>query len=302
MCVGFSRGFPPRPCVKPPFMADVNIVFRQTVRRSCLVTDWLLTWTVASMLVCNVTFTVAAASPNSGHPLLCWQAVLQCQAEPECRYAYAQYAQACSSVLRGRRRSCPSHCVSSLVQLNMTAGGPALERCECARDATCSGAKRAIEPCLPRTSGAGAGGCTEARRECERDAQCAAAVRDYLHQCRGLLGYTGSGREGACTDGCRRVIARMRAMPKARPLDTCVCDGAERTICEYIKASMKTLCFGSSDALYAGSGFFSDDEDDLEGDEGEEDYEAEEENEANIGGGNFVLVAAATISVLTHLH
>ncbi|XP_072548914.1 growth arrest-specific protein 1b [Salminus brasiliensis] len=277
-------------------MAHISAVFPGNLKCSCLVT-----WTVALIVVFNLTVAVAAASSAPGHPLLCWQAVLQCQAEPECRYAYAQYTQACGSVLRGRRRSCPSHCVSSLVQLNLTAGGPALERCDCARDATCSGAKRAIEPCMPRTSGAGAGGCTEARRECERDAHCAAAVRDYLQQCRGLLGFTGNGREGACTDGCRRVIARMRAMPKARPLDTCVCDGAERTICEYVKASMRTLCYGARDALYAGSGFFSDDEDELEGDDVEEDYEEEEENDARVYGGNFVLVAAATVLVLTRL-
>ncbi|KAI4875717.1 hypothetical protein NFI96_005571 [Prochilodus magdalenae] len=283
-------------------MASLNLISPHNLKRSCSVTDRLLIWTVTLVLVCNMSLTVVAASPNPGHPLMCWQAVLLCQSEPECRYAYVQYAQACGSVLQGRQRSCPSHCVSSLVQLNMTTGGPALERCECGGDAACSGAKRAIEPCVPRTSGAGAGGCTEARRECERDAQCSTAVRDYLLQCRGLLGSTGNGREGACTEGCRRVIERMRGMPKARPLDTCVCDGTERTICEYVKASMRTLCFTSSDALYAGSGFSSDDEDYQEGEDVDQDLGEEEENQASVYGGNLVAVAAATVLVLTCLH
>lgn len=282
-------------------MANFSVVYPVNGNK-CLVNKWLLTWTVVLFLVINVTVTVVSSSSNSGHhhPIVCWQAVLQCQADPDCRYAYSQYAQACSSVLTGRRRSCPSHCVSSLVQLNLTVGGPALERCDCVRDATCSDAKRAIEPCMPRTNGAGAGGCTEARRDCENDAQCAEAVRDYLLHCRGLLGFTGNDREGACTDGCRRVIARMRTIPKARPLDTCVCDGAERNICEYVKASMRTLCYGARDALYAGSGFFSDDEDD-EGDYVEEDYIEEEENMANVCGGNFVLVAMATVLGFTRV-
>ncbi|XP_066518144.1 growth arrest-specific protein 1b [Hoplias malabaricus] len=253
---------------------------------------------VVLLLAFSVTFTAVVAA-TSVHAPLCWQAILLCQSEPECRYAYAQYAQACGSVLLGRRRSCPSHCVSSLVQLNLTAIGPTLERCHCAHDdAVCNEAKRAIEPCVPRTSVAGAGGCTEARRECQRDLQCAAAAHDFLQQCRGLFASAARGREdeGACTEGCRVAIARMRAMPKARPLDTCVCDGAERTICESVKASMRTLCFGATDA---GSGFFSDYDDHLRGidDEDDEDYVAE--NYAKADGENLVLLATCVASVLT---
>lgn len=56
----------------------------------------------------------------------------------------------------------------------------------------------------------------------------------------------------------------MRNMPKAQQLDTCVCDGTERTICEYVKVSMKNFCFDSMDR-YAGSGFSdSDSEDDYD--------------------------------------
>lgn len=34
-----------------------------------------------------------------GRRLICWQALLQCQGEPECSYAYSQYAEACAPVL-----------------------------------------------------------------------------------------------------------------------------------------------------------------------------------------------------------
>ncbi|XP_012887153.1 PREDICTED: growth arrest-specific protein 1 [Dipodomys ordii] len=37
-----------------------------------------------------------------GRRLICWQALLQCQGEPECSYAYNQYAEACAPVLAQR--------------------------------------------------------------------------------------------------------------------------------------------------------------------------------------------------------
>ncbi|KAL4623254.1 growth arrest-specific protein 1-like [Arapaima gigas] len=193
----------------------------------------------------------SVASPTHGRRLICWQAIMKCQGEPECDYAYQQYVLACSSVIRGERTKCPSHCIASFVQLNLTKNGPSLEDCDCASDATCRKAKRAIEPCLPRTSSMG---CTEARRQCERDPQCSAAMRDYLMHCGKLF----SGVR--CTDACRDVIAKMRTIPKAEQLDTCVCDGSERTICEYVKVSMKTLCFGSGDT-YDASGLTDSEED-----------------------------------------
>ncbi|XP_062399293.1 growth arrest-specific protein 1a [Sardina pilchardus] len=193
------------------------------------------------------------ASPTHGRRLICWQAILNCQNEAECLYAYDQYIHACEPILTGQRKKCPSHCISSLVQLNLTRNGPALEDCSCGNDERCRKTKRAIEPCLPRTSNMG---CTEARRQCERDPQCRNAMRDYLLHCGKLF-------SGAiCTNPCRNVIAHMRKIPKAQSLDTCVCDGTERTICEYIKVNMRNLCFEPPPADdEGGSGTEYDDED-----------------------------------------
>lgn len=176
---------------------------------------------------------LCAALPSAPGRLVCWQAIMYCQSEPDCNYAYDHYLRACAPVLQGQRRKCPSHCIASLVQLNATRRGPALEDCSCGGDALCQGTRRAIEPCLPRTSSAG---CTEARRQCEADAQCGAAMRDYLRHCGKLFG------GAVCTSACRAVIADMRRMPKGQQLDTCMCDGAERAICEFVKSSMNALC------------------------------------------------------------
>ncbi|XP_010864167.1 growth arrest-specific protein 1a [Esox lucius] len=199
---------------------------------------------------------LSVASPSHGRRLICWQAIMNCQTEPECHYAYGQYTHACAAVLSGDRKKCPSHCISSLVQLNLTKNGPALEDCSCASDSICRNTKRAIEPCLPRTSNMG---CTEARRQCEKDSQCSSAMRDYLIHCGKL--FSGA----TCTNACRNVIADMRKIPKAELLDTCVCDGTERTICEYVKLSMKNLCFDAPVVAEEGSG--SDDEDDEDDEE-----------------------------------
>ncbi|XP_077570373.1 growth arrest-specific protein 1a isoform X2 [Stigmatopora nigra] len=187
-----------------------------------------LTW-VLLLVAC-----LTAASPAHGRRLICWQAILNCQTEPECNYAYDHYLRACGPVLNGDRKKCPSHCISSLVQLNLTRNGPALEDCGCGHDPMCTRTKRAIEPCLPRTTSTG---CTEARRQCERDLQCSSTMRDYLHHCGKL--FSGA----VCTNACRNVIANMRKIPKGQQLDTCMCDGTERAICEFVKSSMKSLCF-----------------------------------------------------------
>lgn len=207
-----------------------------------------------------------------GRRLICWQAVLQCQGEPECSYAYNQYAEACAPVLLqlppeggggdragaaagsavSSRRRCPSHCIAALIQLNHTRRGPALEDCDCAQDENCRATKRAIEPCLPRTSspvagggpgGAGGGpgvmGCTEARRRCDWDSRCSQALNRYMTYCGKLFNGL------RCTSECRAVIEDMLAVPKAVLLNDCVCDGLERPICESVKENMARLCFGA---------------------------------------------------------
>ncbi|XP_010834368.1 PREDICTED: LOW QUALITY PROTEIN: growth arrest-specific protein 1 [Bison bison bison] len=157
-----------------------------------------------------------------GRRLICWQALLQCQGEPECSYAYNQYAEACAPVLAQRggsdvpgaaaaaaafpasaasfssRWRCPSHCISALVL-----------------------------------------GCTEARRRCDRDSRCNLALSRYLTYCGKLFNGL------RCTDECRTVIEDMLAMPKAALLNDCVCDGLERPICESVKENMARLCFGA---------------------------------------------------------
>lgn len=201
------------------------------------------------LLICGLSIVVA--SPHHGRRLVCWEAILKCTGEPQCHYAYDQYLYACAPVIGGGRNKCPSHCISSLVQLNRTQNGPALEDCDCAQDLVCRRTQQAIEPCLPRTSTLG---CTEARHRCEADRECSSAMKDYLFHCRKLFG------GNWCSDECRRVIANMRSIAKAQQLETCVCDGTERTICEYVKLSMQTLCSGSAERGFAGSGFGNSDE------------------------------------------
>ncbi|XP_061671931.1 growth arrest-specific protein 1a [Syngnathoides biaculeatus] len=223
---------------------------------------------------------LSAASPPHGRRLICWQAILNCQTEPECNYAYDHYMRACGPVLSGVRKKCPSHCISSLVQLNLTRNGPALEDCSCGHDPVCSRTKRAIEPCLPRTTSTG---CTEARRQCERDQQCSSTMRDYLHHCGKL--FSGA----VCTNACRNVIANMRKIPKGQQLDTCVCDGTERAICEFVKSSMKSLCFDAPERAES-SGWH--DGDDPEDDEDYPDsvYREEPESGASLPQGRRVLI------------
>lgn len=246
-----------------------------------------------------------------GRRLICWQALLQCQGEPECSYAYSQYAEACAPVLAQRgggdapgaaaaaaafpasasisaassssRWRCPSHCISALIQLNHTRRGPALEDCDCAQDENCKSTKRAIEPCLPRTSsgaggagGPGAGGvmgCTEARRRCDRDSRCNLALTRYLTYCGKLFNGL------RCTDECRTVIEDMLAVPKAALLNDCVCDGLERPICESVKENMARLCFGAE----LGNGPGSSGSDGGLDDYYDEDYE-EEQRPGGAGG------------------
>ncbi|XP_033828976.1 growth arrest-specific protein 1a [Periophthalmus magnuspinnatus] len=203
-------------------------------------------------------------TPCCGRRLICWQAMMNCQAEPECNYAYEHYTRACGPVLLGERRKCPSHCISSLVQLNLTKNGPALEDCSCARDAACLKTKQAIEPCLPKTTSTG---CTEARRQCQRDQQCRSTMEDYLRHCSKL--FSGA----VCTNACRNVIANMRRIPIGQQLDTCLCDGTERTICEFVKASMKTLCFDSPPEREESSGWIRRMDPDSEDDDDEPDVD-----------------------------
>ncbi|KAM4710165.1 growth arrest-specific protein 1 [Discoglossus pictus] len=224
-----------------------------------------------------------------GRRLVCWQALLQCQEESECSYAYRQYLEACDPVLpkigepvqshSSSRRRCPSHCISALIQLNHTRGGPALEDCDCAKDEICKSAKRAIEPCLPKTgSSAGGGavmGCTEARHLCESDRRCSSSLNHYLLQCNRLFNGL------RCTDECKAVIGDMMQVPKALLLNDCVCDGMERPICESIKENMARLCFGSDAGNGPGSsgGSDYDYEEDYDEEQGESTVETSYEEE-----------------------
>lgn len=227
---------------------------------------------------------LSLASPSHGRRLICWQAIMNCQSEPECNYAFEHYNHACHPVLSGETKKCPSHCIASLIQLNLTKSGPALEDCSCGRDSICANAKRAIEPCLPRTTSTG---CTEARQKCERDPQCSSAMHDYLNHCGKL--FSGA----VCTNACLNVIANMRKIPKGQLLETCVCDGTERAICEFVKNSMNLLCFDRS-ARYEASGSDEDDEDDYV-------YEDEPESGAFLPAAQYVLTLLASMLALLPL-
>lgn len=170
--------------------------------------------------------------------LICWQALLRCHDEPDCDLAYNQYLAACEGNLRGTRRQCPSHCINALIRLNHTRSGPELESCDCAQDRDCAGAKRAIEPCLPRRhpSDSGGIGCMEARQRCEEDSRCHASLAAYLSYCGQLF----NGRK--CSAKCKSVIQQMLFIPNGVLLNRCVCDGVERPFCEVVKENMSKLC------------------------------------------------------------
>uniref|UniRef100_A0A3Q2YDW8 Growth arrest-specific 1a n=1 Tax=Hippocampus comes TaxID=109280 RepID=A0A3Q2YDW8_HIPCM len=214
---------------------------------------------------------LSAASPAHDGRLICWQAIFNCRSEPECNYAYDQYQRACAPVLKGDRK-CPSHCIASLVQLNLTRNGPSLEDCSCERDKACALTKQAIEPCLPRITSSG---CTAARAQCLKDPPCNSALDDYMRHCGKLFS------SPVCTDACRNVIATMRKIPKGQQLDTCMCDGEERLFCEFVKSNMKLRCF---DAPQAEEGSGSHDDYDAEEDDddyAESDYWPESESGAS---------------------
>lgn len=170
--------------------------------------------------------------------LVCWQALVRCHEERDCELAYNQYLTACDGNIRGTRRQCPSHCISALIRLNQTAGGSHLESCACGTDAECLRAKRAIEPCLPRTHPGGADGigCTEARRRCEDEPGCQSALTAYLSHCGQLF----NGRK--CSSRCRSTIEQLLFLPSGVLLNQCVCDGLERPFCEVVKQNMVKLC------------------------------------------------------------
>lgn len=170
--------------------------------------------------------------------LICWQAILKCHEEPECERAYSQYLLACDGNIRGTRRQCPSHCIQALIGLNNTRSGPDLETCDCAHDSECLGAKRAIEPCLPRRhpNDAGGIGCMEARQLCEQDSSCHASLTAYLAYCGQLF----NGRR--CSSRCKDTIQQMLFIPNGMLLNRCVCDGVERPFCEVVKENMSKLC------------------------------------------------------------
>ncbi|KAM3938768.1 growth arrest-specific protein 1-like [Leptodactylus fuscus] len=203
--------------------------------------------------------------------MICWQAMLTCQMEQQCNFAFRQYNEACASVLNGEevnQRRCPSHCINAIIQLNSTKAGPALEDCDCVNDETCKATKQAIEPCMPRTSVGGGStkrgpviGCTEARRLCEKDSRCSESLSSYLRNCGPLFNGL------SCPGRCMAVISDMMKVPKALLLSDCVCDGRERPICESVKDSMVRLCFGL-DGGYGGPSSGGEPDDDME-----EDYE-----------------------------
>ncbi|NWI68529.1 GAS1 protein, partial [Todus mexicanus] len=89
---------------------------------------------------------------------------------------------------------------------------PALEDCDCAQDENCRATKRAIEPCLPRTSspaggggGPGVMGCTEARRRCDWDSRCSLALSRYMTYCGKLFNGL------RCTPECRASVRENMA-------------------------------------------------------------------------------------------
>lgn len=122
-------------------------------------------------------------------------------------------------------------------------------------------------------------------------------MHDYLKHCGKL--FSGA----VCTNACRNVIANMRKIPKGQQLDTCMCDGTERAICEFVKASMKTLCFDSPPEREESSGWIRridpDSEDD--DDDPEVEYYQEPESGAAVRVQRCALTLLASILALLAL-
>ncbi|XP_052008311.1 growth arrest-specific protein 1-like [Xyrauchen texanus] len=214
--------------------------------------------------------------------LVCWQALIRCHEEQDCELAYNQYLTACDGNIRGIRRQCPSHCISALIHLNLTASGPGLETCECGLDTECLRAKHAIEPCLPRTHPGGTDGigCTEARQRCEDEPSCQKSLTTYLSHCGQLF----NGRK--CSSRCKSTIEELLFMPNGVLLNQCVCDGLERPFCEVVKHNMVKLCSIGDHSVSIDDGM-----DDLYEDE---DYEVRPERE--ITDADAVMSSAFTLS------
>ncbi|XP_069758655.1 growth arrest-specific protein 1 [Narcine bancroftii] len=199
-----------------------------------------LSWYSLAILTCFGS--AAGAQP------VCWQALLRCQQEKDCKWAYSQYSAACEPFLKGLRRHCPSHCIGALVKLNQTQNGPDLENCDCDQDVQCRRAKRAIEPCMPRRyTGESDLGCTQARQRCEDESVCHGAMKDYLSNCGQLF----NGRR--CSPLCRETIHYLLSIPNGILLNTCVCDGVERPFCEVVKENIQKFCSISSHSVLTAS-------------------------------------------------
>uniref|UniRef100_A0A8B9JVQ1 GDNF/GAS1 domain-containing protein n=1 Tax=Astyanax mexicanus TaxID=7994 RepID=A0A8B9JVQ1_ASTMX len=213
-------------------------------------------------------FIFASLTMTLNGQLVCWHALLRCHQERDCDLAYNQYLLACEGILRGTRRQCPSHCIGALVRLNQTSSGPELETCNCGQDELCHRAKKAIEPCMPRTHSGGMG-CTEARQHCDENPSCRSSLTGYLSSCGQLF----NGRK--CSARCKATIEELLFMPDGAMLDKCVCDGVERPFCEVVKENMAKLCFSGERGAHT-------DQDSLDDVYEDEDYEAKGEREVDV--------------------
>lgn len=91
----------------------------------------------------------------------------------------------------------------------------------------------------------------------------------------------------------------MRKIPKGQQLDTCMCDGTERAICEFVKSSMKALCFDSPMREESSGNDYEEDGDDV--DPSDSDYIEELESGASLPAAHCVLTLLATILALLPL-
>lgn len=88
----------------------------------------------------------------------------------------------------------------------------------------------------------------------------------------------------------------MRKIPKGQQLETCVCDGTERPICEFVKGSMKALCFDAPDRDDGSGSDYDDDPDD--DDDPDPDYPEDRNSGALQSGAICVLALSASILLL----
>ncbi|XP_076800159.1 uncharacterized protein LOC143445147 [Clavelina lepadiformis] len=148
---------------------------------------------------------------------------------------------------------CSSKCLEALKMLNNTVYAPLLAKCDCRARSdgqdlgvdnsqdewnvrSCRKHQLSADLCRPRIykSRSATIGCTESRIRCENNPKCRRAQAQFLLQCSQVINGV------ICTPECAKAMGKLQKA--SRYFNSCICDGAERPICEKIRSNIKELC------------------------------------------------------------